>query len=134
MFSTFPDGLPGFGLVILRFVLGSMLIVSVGSWLRNRPDWNLITAAVVLLTIASGLAIIAGYRTRLAAMAAAIAIIGGMIFLTTTHALDTWDMCTTQILGISMAISVACLGPGAFSLDSRMFGRREIVIPKTPKD
>jgi uncharacterized membrane protein YphA (DoxX/SURF4 family) len=30
---------------------------------------------------------------------------------------------------IVMAIVIAVLGPGAFSLDSRMFGRREIVIP-----
>jgi uncharacterized membrane protein YphA (DoxX/SURF4 family) len=30
-----------------------------------------------------------------------------------------------------MAIAVALLGPGAFSLDARLFGRREIIIPNT---
>jgi hypothetical protein len=30
-----------------------------------------------------------------------------------------------------MAIATAFLGPGAFSLDARMFGRREIVIPES---
>jgi hypothetical protein len=29
-----------------------------------------------------------------------------------------------------IAAAVACLGPGAFSLESRLFGRREIVIPQ----
>jgi len=32
---------------------------------------------------------------------------------------------------IAGAVSVALLGPGAFSLDSRLFGRREIIIPDT---
>jgi hypothetical protein len=31
---------------------------------------------------------------------------------------------------IVMAATVLLLGPGAFSLDSRLFGRREIVIPQ----
>lgn len=30
---------------------------------------------------------------------------------------------------IVMAIAIVLLGPGAFSLDSYLFGRREIVIP-----
>ena len=28
-----------------------------------------------------------------------------------------------------IAIAIALLGPGAFSFDSRLFGRREIIIP-----
>lgn len=30
---------------------------------------------------------------------------------------------------IILAAAIALLGPGAFSLDARLFGRREIVIP-----
>jgi hypothetical protein len=26
--------------------------------------------------------------------------------------------------------AIACLGPGAFSVDARLFGRREILIPR----
>jgi hypothetical protein len=33
------------------------------------------------------------------------------------------------LLSAVMAIAVVCLGAGAFSLDSRLFGRREIIIP-----
>jgi hypothetical protein len=28
-----------------------------------------------------------------------------------------------------ISIALVCLGPGAFSLDARLFGRREIIIP-----
>jgi hypothetical protein len=33
-----------------------------------------------------------------------------------------------------IGIALACLGPGAFSLDARRYGRREIVIPQRPKN
>ena len=32
---------------------------------------------------------------------------------------------------IVLTIAVGLLGPGAFSLDARMFGRREILLPNT---
>jgi hypothetical protein len=31
------------------------------------------------------------------------------------------------------AAVIGLLGPGAFSIDARMFGRREILIPHTPR-
>jgi len=34
---------------------------------------------------------------------------------------------------IVMAAAIALLGPGAFSLDARLFGRREIVIPPSSR-
>jgi uncharacterized membrane protein YphA (DoxX/SURF4 family) len=36
---------------------------------------------------------------------------------------------------IVLAVAVALLGPGAFSVDARMFGRREILLPnpRSPK-
>jgi uncharacterized membrane protein YphA (DoxX/SURF4 family) len=131
MFSTFPDGIPGLGLVILRFVLGGVLTISVLGALRDRHDWGIVTASVVILMLTSGLLIITGYRTRPAAIAAMVAIIGDMISLTSTHSLEMVDTRAIEVLGIMIALSVACLGPGAFSLDSRLFGRREIVIPKS---
>jgi hypothetical protein len=33
------------------------------------------------------------------------------------------------ILGLASAAGIVCLGPGAFSIDARLFGRREIFIP-----
>jgi hypothetical protein len=34
---------------------------------------------------------------------------------------------------IVLTTAIALLGPGAFSIDARMFGRREILIPNTPR-
>jgi uncharacterized membrane protein YphA (DoxX/SURF4 family) len=35
-----------------------------------------------------------------------------------------------DLLAVMMAISLALLGPGAYSVDARLFGRREITIPR----
>jgi len=42
---------------------------------------------------------------------------------------DLFDSYLAIINLIVLSIAIALLGPGAFSLDARMFGRREITIP-----
>jgi uncharacterized membrane protein YphA (DoxX/SURF4 family) len=65
--------------------------------------------------VAAGLAALAGSTVAFSGLPPAIPnLLGG------TPAL---------ILIALMAVAVALLGPGAFSLDARLFGRREIVIP-----
>jgi hypothetical protein len=34
---------------------------------------------------------------------------------------------------VAAAVAIVLTGPGALSLDARLFGRREIVIPRTPR-
>ena len=34
---------------------------------------------------------------------------------------------------VVLSITIALLGPGAFSIDARMFGRREILIPNSTR-
>jgi uncharacterized membrane protein YphA (DoxX/SURF4 family) len=132
MFSTFPDGISGLGLLTLRSVLGGALALRAFACLHNRHDWNPMIVAGILLMVLSALMIIVGYRTRVAAVAATVAIVVGMISCTGSPGLEILDARTTEVFAIMIAAAVACLGPGAFSLDSRLFGRREIVIPKSP--
>ena len=132
MFSTFPDGMSGLGLLTLRSALGGALALRAFVCLHNRHDWNPMIVAGILLMVLSALMIIVGYRTRVAAVAAMVAIVGGMISCSGGPGLQVLDARTTEVFAIMIAAAVACLGPGAFSLDSRLFGRREIVIPKSP--
>jgi len=37
------------------------------------------------------------------------------------------------LLVVTIAIAIVFLGPGAFSLDARLFGRREIIIPRAQR-
>jgi hypothetical protein len=44
-----------------------------------------------------------------------------------------FDARLSAILAAIMAAAIVFLGPGAFSLDARLFGRREIIIPQAPR-
>jgi uncharacterized membrane protein YphA (DoxX/SURF4 family) len=44
---------------------------------------------------------------------------------------NAFEVRLTAILVVSAATAIALLGPGAFSLDAALFGRREIAIPPT---
>jgi hypothetical protein len=42
---------------------------------------------------------------------------------------------TGSLFGLMvLATAIALLGPGAFSIDSRLFGRREILIPHATRE
>jgi hypothetical protein len=44
--------------------------------------------------------------------------------------LELFAVKPTTAFATVIAVALVCLGPGAFSLDARLFGRREIIIPK----
>ena len=87
---------------------------------------------VALLTIASGTLLLAGYLTRLAAIVALGAGVSTMCSWLPAPNVALFDTTTAAALATAIAAAVICLGPGAFSLDARLFGRREIIIPKAP--
>jgi uncharacterized membrane protein YphA (DoxX/SURF4 family) len=74
-----------------------------------------------------------GFLTPLAgAFASLVNLAVGVSWLLTagTHAYDR-IVAPFYLLIISIAVTV--LGPGAFSLDARLFGRREIIIPEASR-
>lgn len=132
MFRTFPDGISGLGLLILRSALGVALVLTAFACVHDRNGWNPVIVIVILLMVLTALLIIAGYRTRVWAVAAMLTSVAGMISCSGGPVLEMLDLRTTEVFAIVIAAALACLGPGAFSLDSRLFGRREIIIPKSP--
>jgi uncharacterized membrane protein YphA (DoxX/SURF4 family) len=82
-----------------------------------------VVAALVLI-IASCLLV--GFMTPVAAIVIGL----GAIALAASNVLDTNQTLLNMIV---LTTAIALLGPGAFSIDARMFGRREILIPNTPR-
>ena len=131
MFFSYPDGWPGAGLVLLRAAGGAFLTVQGLAYMLDSSNHQFLTWVFGLLALGSGVLLLIGCITRAAAVLAAIAC-GGSLFslLPAPH----FEMLTRlpALLVIVIAAAVICLGPGAFSLDARRFGRREVVIPKDP--
>ena len=130
LFSSFPEGWPGTGLLFLRLAIALNTMSSgigalVGSSSQAISSW-----AVGSLAIAVGAAIFVGFLTPVASTVAAVGylITGVSSFLMTeaNHNISTFG--AFNLAAISAALVL--LGPGAFSLDARLFGRREIIIPE----
>jgi len=85
---------------------------------------------VALLALVSGLMLILGCLTLIAAFIAAIACASSIFCPLPTFTPDILGSRLPCALVAIVAISLACLGPGAFSVDALLFGRREVVIPR----
>jgi uncharacterized membrane protein YphA (DoxX/SURF4 family) len=134
MFSMFPDGWPGAGLLLLRTAAGAGLIAQGIAYFEDGREMGLPTIAVAVFAIAVGALLLTGCLTR---FAAAVAVVGGMLsvfFRETTPHFGLFETPTTSALAIVIAAALICLGPGAFSVDASLFGRREVIIPKNVHD
>jgi len=135
MFSMFPDGSPGAGLLLLRVAGGAVLVIQGVAYLGDKNESGFLALIVVSVTCVVGLLLLIGFLTRMAALVAAVIGVNSVLawFPRVNTALSVTP--TTAVLFAAVAIAVICLGPGAYSLDGRLFGRREIVIPtRSPQE
>jgi uncharacterized membrane protein YphA (DoxX/SURF4 family) len=126
LFSTFPNGWPGAGLLLVRFSLGTALIsVGLVAFLAKAPD--ALTSFENLIAIAGGILLLTGLWTPVA---------GGLTALEeTARALSrhspareaVWIHAFLALLSLSLAM----LGPGAWSIDARLFGRQRFDLDRT---
>jgi uncharacterized membrane protein YphA (DoxX/SURF4 family) len=133
LFSTFPGGWPGLGLFLLRlapssvaFAQGAGYLLSTGA--ATPRSWLVGAAGIVV-----GVSLLIGFLTP---VASSIVALGNILMIFYRFPLMPHDSPGAKLLVIDVivvALAVAFLGPGAFSLDARLFGRREIIIPDAPR-
>jgi uncharacterized membrane protein YphA (DoxX/SURF4 family) len=115
LFSMFPRSAPGYGLLLLRLSVATMLHVdSLGQFAVAAPAWRLV--GLGLCSFALGVGFLTPY---VAALAAAVAL---SVYATSA------EHNVVLALAALNAIALALLGPGAYSLDARLFGRRMLVM------
>ena len=79
--------------------------------------------------VASGALVLIGFLTKTASVMVGLASPGFVLSWSPTAFLNLFGGELSIIYLFSMAMAVSLIGPGAFSLDARMFGRRRIRIP-----
>lgn len=129
LYSTFPGGRPGVGLLLLRAAAG-LSAVAAGIFYFASSSSS-VTEKWLLggILIVSGAASAAGLLTPVAAALMGACFLGIAFAWIAPPSLPLHDIRLMACAMIVAAIALALLGPGAFSLDGRLFGRREIVIP-----
>ncbi len=128
IFSTFPSGRPGAGLLLLRAVLSVTLFAQGAEYLLRWHDLASLMGAIALVLIVIAAFLLVGYLTPVASVLAGLACLSSAVPLISGPTSSL--LATKSAVGFATAIAAALffLGPGAFSLDARLFGRREIVI------
>jgi putative oxidoreductase len=126
-FTSFPSGWAGTALLVLRVVVGASATLQAGLFISDAHTVRVATLAAILMAIA-GLALLVGFLTPIASV---LVCLGGMgIMLTCTPPLPLL-LFHSRMAAFEFAVMSAVLvilGPGAISLDARLFGRRKIAI------
>ena len=132
LYSTFPGGWHGVGLLLLRVAIGGTLILQGSAYLPHLRGVRLEIWSVCLLAVASGTALLVGFLTPVATSLAAFGGLGIMFSWVPTANWNVFNCNPLSVAAIIVAVASAFLGPGAFSLDARLFGLRKVIIPRSP--
>ena len=124
LFSGFANGLPGTGLLLLRLLTGAALVHFGIANLRETPP--LATDVLQIIGIGAGILLLVGLWTPVAGALAAIVKISIALSRFLSHSGDPWIAIVQAVLGAVLAM----VGPGAWSIDARLFGRRRIDLPE----
>jgi putative oxidoreductase len=117
LLSTVADGMPSLGLLLLRVVAGTALILRFVQLHNHAPAQ---TTAPHLIAAGIGFLLLFGSWTAVAGVM--VAIIESVLAF--SHNGDPW----VSVLLASLGVSLALLGPGTWSLDARRFGWKRIEI------
>ena len=116
----FPGGWPGAGLLVLRVAAAFPLMFA--GILELRGGQNSLHYVVQIVAIGVGGLLLAGLWTPIAGALKAV--------------IELWilfssgDAAVAHLLRAALGVSLVMLGPGAWSVDARLFGRKRIDIRK----
>ena len=114
LFSSFADGWPGAGLLLLRLLAGGGLLYA---GIASEWSASFVAMAPLIIAAAAGVLLLMGLYTPLAGIGAAIA-----EAWIASHDGNLW----ARLVLIVLSLSLAMIGPGAWSMDARLFGRKQL--------
>jgi hypothetical protein len=116
LFSTFASGWPGIGLLIQR-ILTSVLLIRFGMIELTGSSFSP-SMIPPIVGVCAGMLLLIGLWTPVVGML----IVGIELWVAVTDAGSPWASIVLATFGGTLAM----IGPGAWSIDARLFGRKHI--------
>jgi hypothetical protein len=115
----FPDGFPGLALFLLRLSVIGMLVDSTfqNTSIREAISWELAALLFISLLLLCG---------AFTPIASGLSIILQAICWPGWSEIRSFEFCLQALVMVALFF----LGPGAYSIDAKMFGRRLILPPE----
>jgi uncharacterized membrane protein YphA (DoxX/SURF4 family) len=117
LFSTFANGWPGVGLLLQR-ILTAILLVRFGTNQFTDASVSSSIAFPQIVGVCAGILLLVGLWTPVVGTLIA----GIELWIAFTHSGDPWMPIVLATLGATAAM----IGPGAWSIDARLFGRKHL--------
>ena len=131
--SSFPHGGAGAGLLLLRLAVALQLLTETLS-AGAAPWWPaMLPVAVAWLPLSLSLAVALAAALALGVLTP-VAGAAGALWQLLCLAQSGWAHAPPCIVGAFTAAALVLLGPGAYAVDARLFGRRRLVLPASPAD
>ena len=116
----FPQGGPGIGLLLLRIATAGMFALNLTQ--RFNFSSNALYWFVVSLIGLISLGLLLGFLTTILTVVACAAAVANLVFA-------DQPIHVVYILRILTSAALFFLGPGAYSVDARLFGLQVTVVP-----
>jgi uncharacterized membrane protein YphA (DoxX/SURF4 family) len=120
LFSTFAEGRPGAGLLLQR-VLTSAILLYLGATRLLEAD-RLGPNVPYGIAAAAGVLLLIGLWTPLAGITIAI----GEVWILWSRPGDS----LIPIVLATLGVTVAMIGPGIWSVDAQLYGRKHLEVPR----
>jgi hypothetical protein len=116
----FPQGGPGIGLLILRIAVAGMFLLNLTQ--RFNSSSSAVHWFVVSLIGLISLGLLLGFFTLILSIVAGLAAVVNLL-------LAGPSLNVVYLLALLTSAALFFLGPGAYSVDARLFGLRVTVVP-----
>jgi hypothetical protein len=116
----FPQGGPGLGLLLLRIAAAGMFVLNLTQrfhFSSKALQWFMLSLIALI-----SLGLLVGFLTLVLTIVACLAAVANLL-------LADQPLEAVYILTILISAALFFLGPGAYSVDARLFGLRVTVVP-----